>query len=164
MFISEDMQSALNSHIHDIRDRLYAKNGGANLDYANFCIDSDFDWLEEEVKNEFDNFYENFIDIYAHEVDMEDEELEEELLNNKAISNFISEKRQEIMNQINELRDSCGTHKIYNYIKNQIENRFDKPAQAFEKLEEELIKKGVVEDLEELQSIDSYIKAKRDFK
>lgn len=155
------IQSHLNTAIKDIRDRLYSNQGGAATDYANFCTASDFNWIREEIESEFENFNENFISNYAYQLDMEEDELEEEL---EEYSSFIEEQRISIMNEIDEIDDNCGTHKIYDYIKNQIENRFDKAAEAFEKLEEELIKKGVVEDLEELAKIDSYIKAKRDFK
>lgn len=159
--MEEKLIEELKKYIKDtIESRLYDKNGGAKYDYANFCVEDDFDWLRSEVENDFEYFMES----KAEEFGFEDyEKFEEKCYDYSDFSFLLNTEKKRIQREIDILEKESGTHKIYDHIKNELSNRFNKIEDIFKTLEEELIEKKVVENLEELKEIQSYEKAYKEF-
>lgn len=155
-----DLQEIIDSYIKkNIEARLYNKRGGAAYDYANFCVYDDFIWLKEEIKSDFNWLKRYIIEDIEEELDIETEEAKE-LLEDFEVENYIYRYKEDLLSRAGEMAENVGTHKIYDHIVNQIEEMKVEVKEAFERLEEALIEKGVVSDLEELKEIKSYQKAK----
>ena len=104
-----------------IESRLYDKNGGAKYDYANFCIEDDFDWLRSEVENDFEYFMES----KAEEFGFEDyEKFEEKCYDYSDFSFLLNTEKKRIQREIDILEKESGTHKIYDHIKNELSPDF----------------------------------------
>ena len=100
----------------------------------------------------------------AEEFGFEDyEKFEEKCYDYSDFSFLLNTEKKRIQREIDILEKESGTHKIYDHIKNELSNRFNKIEDIFKTLEEELIEKKVVENLEELKEIQSYEKAYKEF-
>lgn len=133
--------------IEVVVERIFSRNGGIKHDYLNFCINSDFNWIREEVENEL---------IYLPE------ELGfEEYDNCDNICDYLKEVKSLLFEIINEIEENTSTDNIYDYIINEVEHRkaFSEK-EIFENLEKELIEKRVFRNKEDLEKNEFYIKAK----
>lgn len=155
-----DLQEIIDDYIKkNIEARLYNKRGGAKWDYANFCVYDDFNWLKEEIEGDFDWLKKYIVEDIELKLDIETEAAKE-LLEDFEVENYLYRYKEDLLSRAGEMADNVGTHKIYDHIVNQIEEMKVEAEEAFERLEEALIEKGVVEDIKELEEIESYQKAK----
>lgn len=155
--MNEYIEKSLKKLIEEVEDRLWSKRGGAAHDYANFCVSEDFDWLREEITSDFYHIPENLVSEIASEFDTW-EEAEDEVYSME-VETIIDQAKYRLLEQIEEVEYSVGTHKIYEHIVNEVENRFNDKG-SLKQLADMLIEKEVVDSLEELEEIESYQQAK----
>lgn len=154
--LHEDLIQEVRDYVeYDIKNRLYDKNGGVDTDYANFCTNSDMNWIREEFDGQF-----MYILDYIQQPDSMSEEEFEEQKNSYEIGKLVEEEKRSVFAEIDEIEDNLGTHKIYNHIVNEVEYRMRKPEDALKNLEDKLIENRVVYDIEELEEIEEYQEAK----
>jgi len=152
-FVEYNLQRLIKS----VEERLWGKEGGAANDYANFCIGEDFNWLREEIESDFDYMPENLIEYIGSHFAEHKEAVD--IAHSYEVSKIIDNAKRMLLEQIEQVESEVGTHKIYDHIVNEIENRFN-GKNSLSNLADMLIEKNIVDSQEELESLESYKKAK----
>jgi len=162
-----EIKSIIDSEINSAKERITCKAGGAQYDYANFCISEDFDWLREEIKLDL----EHIIDYIERDLE-EDEDLDmlledffEETGEYKDWEDFIYSNYTSLEYEVNSLEseilyasESKQSDLVYNHLCNAVEDRHMSIEKAIKDLETNLVEKSVI-TVEELEELEGYKKA-----